>query len=159
MVKIVVPDDEPPVFAGTIEEKRLKEHGEVRINDSRALSDEELLNRIADADIVLNIRATSMFSRNVLENCPNLKLISIYGVGFDNVDIGAASDLKVTVTNTPGYSTVAVSEMALALMLAVAHRITQNDRNLRGGGWARGGRRGRRGAGCRRPRSPRSPPP
>jgi D-3-phosphoglycerate dehydrogenase len=41
------------------------------------------------------------------------------------------------VTNTPGYSSVAVSEMALSLMLAVAHKIAQNDRNIRTGGWAR----------------------
>ncbi len=138
MVKIVVPDDEPPVFAGTTEEKRLSQLGEVCIYDSRALSDEELLRRIADADIVVNIRATSVFSRNVMKNCPKLKLISIYGVGFDNVDIRAASDFKITVTNTPGYSAVAVSEMSLALMLAVGRKIAQNDRTLRAGGWARG---------------------
>ncbi len=138
MIKIVVPDDEPPVFAGTAEEERLKQLGEVRIYDSRALSDEELLTRIADADIVLNIRATSIFSRNVMKNCPKLKLISIYGLGFDNVDISAASDFKITVTNTSGYSAVAVGEMALALMLAVARKIAQNDRDLRAGGWARG---------------------
>jgi D-3-phosphoglycerate dehydrogenase len=138
LIKIVVPDDEPPVFAGTVEETRLKELGEVCIYDSRALSDEELLHRIADADIVVNIRATSIFSRDVMKNCPKLKLISIYGVGFDNVDIRAASDFKITVTNTPGYSAVAVSEMSLALMLAVGRKIAQNDRTLRAGGWARG---------------------
>jgi D-3-phosphoglycerate dehydrogenase len=138
LIKIVVPDDEPPVFAGTAEEERLRELGQVRVYDSRALSDEELLNRIADAEIVLNIRATSTFSRKVMKNCPGLKLISIYGVGIDNVDIGAASELKITVTNTPGYSAVAVSEMALALMLAVARKIARNDRDLRAGGWARG---------------------
>jgi len=138
LIKIVVPDDEPPVLAGTAAEKRLRQLGGVRIYDSRALSDEELLNRIAGADIVLNIRATSLFNRNVMKNCPRLKLISIYGVGFDNVDIKAASELKITVTNTPGYSAVAVSEMALSLMLAVARKIVTNDRDIRAGGWARG---------------------
>ena len=135
---IVVPDDEPPVLAGTIEEERLRQLGKVRIYDSRALGDEELLLRIADADIVYNIRTTSVFSRNVMKNCPRLKLIAIYGVGYDNVDIRAASELGIIVTNTPGYSAVAVGEMSLSLMLALAHRIVHNDRNIRASGWARG---------------------
>ena len=135
---IVVPDDEPSVLAGTVEEERLRQLGEVCIYNSRALGDEELLSRIADADIVYNIRSTSVFSRNVMKNCPRLKLIAIYGVGYDNVDVLAASELGITVTNTPGYSAVAVSEMSLSLMLAVAHKIAQNDRNIRAGGWARG---------------------
>jgi len=134
---IVVPDDEPPVLAGTVEEERLRQLGEVRIYDSRALGDEELLSRIADADIVYNIRSTSVFTRNVMKNCPRLKLIAIYGVGYDNVDVSAASKLGITVTNTPGYSAIAVSETSLSLMLAVAHRIVKNDRNIRASGWAR----------------------
>ncbi len=48
---IVVPDDEPPVLAGTAEEERLRQLGEVRIYDSRPFSDEELLPRIADANV------------------------------------------------------------------------------------------------------------
>ena len=138
MTIIVVPDDEPAVLAETVEEERLRQLGEVHIYDSRALADEELLSRIADADIVLNIRVTSVFSRNVMKNCPRLKLISIYGVGYDNIDMQAASELNITITNTPGYSAVAVSEMSLSLMLAVARRIVQNDRNIRAGRWARG---------------------
>ena len=138
MTIIVVPDDEPPVLTETVEEERLRQIGEVHIYDSRAFGDEELLSRIADANIVLNIRVTSVFSRNVMKNCPRLKLISIYGVGYDNIDMQAASELGITITNTPGYSAVAVSEMSLSLMLAVARRIVQNDCNIRAGGWARG---------------------
>lgn len=137
-MRIVVPDDEPPVLAGTAEGERLRQLGDVRIYDSRALTAEKLLHRIADADIVVNIRATSVFSREVMKNCPRLKLVSIYGVGVDNVDIQAASDLGITVTNTPGYSAVAVGEMSLALMLAAARRTVQNDRIMRAGGWAQG---------------------
>ena len=134
---IVVPDDEPPVLMGTIEEERLRQLGEVHIYNSRALGDEELLSRIAEAEIVYNIRSTSVFTRNVMKKCPNLKLIAIYGVGYDNVDLAAASELGITVTNTPGNTAVAVSETSLTLMLAVAHRIAKNDRNIRSGGWAR----------------------
>ena len=138
MTIIVVPDDEPPVLAGTVGEERLRQLGEVRIYDSRTLSDQDLLCRVADADIVVNIRSTSVFCYKVMKNCLRLKLISIYGVGYDNIDMRAASEQNITVTNTPGYSAVAVSEMSLSLMLAVARRIVQNDRVIRAGGWARG---------------------
>jgi D-3-phosphoglycerate dehydrogenase len=115
----------------------LRQIGKLRIYNSRAFSDEELLFRIANADIAYNIRSTSIFSRNVMKNCPRLKLIAIYGVGYDNVDVLAAYELGITVTNTPGYSATAVGEMSLSLMLAVAHNIAQNDRNIRAGDWAR----------------------
>ena len=137
MPRMVVPDDEPPVLAGTVEEERLRQLGEVRLYNSRALGDEELLSRIADADIVYSIRSTSVFTRNVIKNCPRVKLIAIYGVGYDNVDVPAASKLGITVTNTPGFSAIAVAEMSLSLMLAIAHRVVENDRNIRAGGWAR----------------------
>ena len=109
MLEIVVPDDEPPVLAGTKEEERLRQLGKVSTYSSRALSDEELLPRVTHADIVLNIRGTTIFSQSVLKNCTRLKLISIYGVGYDNVDTQAASNLGITITNTPGYSAVAVA--------------------------------------------------
>jgi len=138
MPLIVVPDDEPAVLKGTEQEQRLRKLGEVRLYESRALGDEELLSRIAGADIVYTIRSTSVFTRSVMQRCPRLKLIAIYGVGYDNVDVTAASELGITVTNTPGYSAVAVGEMSLSLMLAVSRRVVQNDRNIRAGGWARG---------------------
>jgi D-3-phosphoglycerate dehydrogenase len=137
MPLIVVPDDEPSVLAGTVVEERLRQLGEVRLYDSRALSDEELISRIGDADIAYNIRSTSVFTRNVMENCPRMKLIAIYGVGYDNVDVPAASELGVTVTNTPGYSAIAVAETSLSLMLAIAHRTVKNHINIQSGGWAR----------------------
>ncbi len=137
MPVIIVPDDEPPALAGTVEEERLKQLGEVRLYNSRALGDEELISRIADADIVYNIRSTSVFTRNVMKNCPRVKLIALYGVGYDNVDVPAASELGITVSNTPGYSTIAVAETALSLMLAIAHRVVKNHRDIQSGGWAR----------------------
>lgn len=138
MPVIVVPDDEPPVLSGTVLEERLRRFGEVLVYNSRALGDQELISRIKDADIAYNIRSTSVFTDKVLRACPGLKLIAVYGVGYDNVDVKAATELGITVANTPGYSTIAVSEMALAMMLSVARRVAENDGNIRSGGWARG---------------------
>jgi phosphoglycerate dehydrogenase-like enzyme len=135
---IVVPDDDPAAFAGTLHEDRLKRLGEVKTwSGPRPIGDEQLLVRIKDATVSLNFRSSTIFSRNVLKKCPKLKLISVCGIGYDNVDIQAANELGIIVSNTPGYSTVAVSELALTLALAVAHRISVNDRNVRANGWAK----------------------
>jgi len=135
---ISVPDDEPPVLAGTHVEEHLRRIGEVRIWDDRPSDADALVERIRDSDVVVNIRSTCVFTSEVLERCPKLKIVSIYGIGVDNVDLDAASRLGIAICNTPGYSSAAVAELALGLMLAVSRRIVTNDRNIRGGGWATG---------------------
>lgn len=64
---------------------------------------------------------------------PALAIISNYAVGFDNVDIEAAKTKKIMVTNTPGVLTNTVAEHTFALMLAIAHRISEADRFSRAG--------------------------
>ena len=101
-------------------------------------SEERLAERIGEAEIAINIRASSRFSEEVFARCPRLRLISIWGTGTDNVDLAAAARHGVTVTNTPGVSAVAVAEHALALMLAAARRIPRIDAETRAGRWPRG---------------------
>ena len=64
-------------------------------------------------------------------------MISIWGTGTDNIDLAAAARHNVTVCNTPGVNANAVAEHAIALMLAVARKIPQIDREMRGGAWPR----------------------
>ena len=137
-MKIVIPDDYPPVISGTKHLEELKRLGEVVVYNTRPESEEELVERIKDADVVVNIRAYCKFPERVLEKAQSLKLISIFGAGTDNVDLEAASKLGIAVTNTPGASTEAVAEHALTLMLAVARRIPQIDRSVKEGRWVRG---------------------
>lgn len=138
MPLIVVPDDDPAAFVGTVHEEKLRQVGEVRTySGSRPVGDEALIARIKDAGVSLNFRSSSIFSRDVLEKCPNLRLISVCGIGYDNVDVQVAEELGITVTNTPGYSSIAVAEMALTLALAVAHRIVPNDQSVRANGWTK----------------------
>jgi phosphoglycerate dehydrogenase-like enzyme len=63
--------------------------------------------------------------------------LSIWGVGTDNIDLAAAARHGVTVCNTPGANAYAVAEHAIALALAVARKIPQIDREMRGGAWPR----------------------
>ena len=103
----------------------------------RPSSPDELVARIRDAEIVINIRSTSKFTADVLDKCPQLRLISIWGTGTDNVDLAASKARGILVTNTPGVSAVAVAEHTLALIMAVAKQIVTVDRQVRQGKWPR----------------------
>jgi len=74
----------------------------------------------------------------VLAAAPTVKIFANYAVGFNNVDLKAAAVKKVFITNTPGTSDESVAEHAVALMLAIAHRIVEDDDFVRDGkytGW------------------------
>lgn len=138
MLRIVIPDDAPPVMAHSQAYRRLLEQTHVDYHDSLPSSEDVLIERIAGAEIVINIRSSTSFSDSVFRRAPNLRLLSLWGTGTDNVDLAAAARYGVTVTNTPGVSAFSVAEHALALMLAVARRIPRVDAEVRQGGWPRG---------------------
>jgi glyoxylate reductase len=71
----------------------------------------------------------------LLDACPNLKVISNNGVGYDNVDIPYATDKGVLVCNTPGVLSGAVADLTFALLLNLARHIPFNEQHLRSGGW------------------------
>ena len=135
---IVVPDDFPSVFEGSEAHERARSLGELRVYTERGADDEqELARRIGAARVAVNIRAHARFTEGVFRECPALKMISIWGVGTDNIDLVAAAHHGVIVSNTPGANAYAVAEHAIALMLAVARKIPQIDREMRGGAWPR----------------------
>jgi phosphoglycerate dehydrogenase-like enzyme len=138
-LRIVVPDDFPPALTGSSAEGRLKGLGDLSIHTERGADrEDELIRRIHDAEVVLNIRAHAHFTDRVLQHAPRLRLISIWGAGVDNVDLEAARRRGVTVTNTPAINADAVAEHTVALMLAVMRRIPALDRDVRAGQWPRG---------------------
>jgi D-3-phosphoglycerate dehydrogenase len=133
-----VPDDFPSVFHGTSAHERLKGLGPVEVFTEPGTDQEaELSRRIGNAEIVINIRAYAKFTDALFSAHPRLKLISVWGTGVDNIDLEAAGRHGVTVCNTAGVNANAVAEHALALMLAVARWIPQNDREMRAGRWPR----------------------
>jgi phosphoglycerate dehydrogenase-like enzyme len=134
---IVVPDDNPPALAGTPALDRLQKIDEVRLYDSDATDPAVLGDRLKDADVAVNIRGRTRFTAEVLQGCPKLKLISIWGTGTDNVDLKAAAARGIAVTNTPGANALAVAEHTVALILAVVKQLPQADRAMRQGGWPR----------------------
>jgi D-3-phosphoglycerate dehydrogenase len=74
---------------------------------------------------------------NALRKADRLKVIARYGVGVDNVDLAAAHEKGITVTNTPGSNSASVAELALALILALARQIPEAAQAVRQGGWPR----------------------
>ncbi|HWC00018.1 MAG TPA: hydroxyacid dehydrogenase [Bryobacteraceae bacterium] len=136
--QIVIPDDAPPVMASSQAYRQLIARTPVLYHDSLPGTEDRLVERIAGAEIVINIRSSTRFTESVFRRCPTLRLLSIWGTGTDNVDLAAAARHGVTVTNTPGVSAVSIAEHALALMLAVARQIPRIDAQTRQGHWPRG---------------------
>jgi len=135
--RITVPDDFPAAISETEAEDRLRSAADVAIYRSKALTEKGLIERVQDSHVILNIRAYTYLSRTVLNACPRLGLISVWGTGTDNVDLEAAADLGVTVTNTPGANALSVAEHTIAILLALARQIPLVDREVRAGGWPR----------------------
>lgn len=75
----------------------------------------------------------------LMDNLPNLEIISNFGVGYDSTDVVAARARNILVTNTPDVLNDAVAELTIGLMIALARRIPQGDRFVRAGQWPAGG--------------------
>ncbi|MDD3404798.1 MAG: NAD(P)-dependent oxidoreductase [Paludibacteraceae bacterium] len=90
----------------------------------------ELLQLLPSADVLISA-FNYKIDRELIESSPNLQLIANFGVGFNNVDIQAATDHHILVTNTPDPVIEPTAEHAMNLMLAVARRTAELDRKLR----------------------------
>ena len=77
-------------------------------------------------------------TRELIAQLPALELISVFGVGYDGVDVAAARERGIRVTHTPDVLTDDVADLALGLVLAVARRIPQADQFVRTGQWPSG---------------------
>ena len=100
----------------------------------RVLSKEELIDSLRGKDALLSL-LTDEVDSDVLLSSPDLKIVSNYAVGFDNIDVPTATKHGIAVTNTPGVLTEAVAEHTLALMLTAARRIAEADQFTRAGGY------------------------
>jgi len=83
------------------------------------------------------IAGLDVIDRSALARADDLKVISRYGVGVDNVDLDAARERGIVVTNTPGANSVSVAELAMGLILALARQIPEADQAVRHGTWPR----------------------
>ena len=134
---IVIPDDYPPTYASLeqVDLRRLVPYGTVQLHTSRATDRAELFERIAPAEVIINVRAYTVLDDEAFAHAPRLKMVSILGTGTDNVDLEAATRRAITVTNTPGVGAPSVAEMTIGLMLGLVRSIPISDKRLREGTW------------------------
>ncbi|MDQ7794239.1 MAG: D-glycerate dehydrogenase [bacterium] len=95
---------------------------------------EELVRGLEQADGLLCL-LTDQVDASLMDAAPRLKVISLCAVGYNNVDVPAATQRGILVTNTPGVLTETTADLAFALILAVARRLVEGDRFTRSGAW------------------------
>ncbi|MCH8978502.1 MAG: D-glycerate dehydrogenase, partial [Armatimonadetes bacterium] len=116
----------------------LRKHCQVKVySKNQVITKQELIKGVKWCDALLCL-LTDKIDKQVINANPNLRVISNYAVGIDNIDIKEATKRKIPVTNTPGVLTDAVAEHAMALMFAIVRRLPESDRFTKAGkfkGW------------------------
>ena len=107
----------------------LKKYPELELDyrQGAPLSPTELAEAASDAHAIIAV-IPDKITKELLVGAKNLKLVAAYSVGFDNIDLAAASERKIYASNTPGEVTESVAEFAMALMMAVGRQVVQADR-------------------------------
>jgi D-3-phosphoglycerate dehydrogenase / 2-oxoglutarate reductase len=103
----------------------------------RKLTEAEVAELVEQHQPIGMIAGVESLTRRVLEKAGKLKIISRAGIGMDSVDLQAARDLGVVVTNTPDAPTIPVAELTLGLILSLLRRIHVSDAGIRRGDWVR----------------------
>ena len=131
-MKIVVLDGytENP---GDLSWEGLAQFGQLRVYD-RTGSEEEVIRRIGDAEVVFVNKVP--ISRRVLDACPNIRFISVLATGYNVIDVKAAAEKGIPVSNVPAYGTAAVAQFAMALLLELCHHVAHHSEAVHAGRWA-----------------------
>jgi glyoxylate reductase len=106
------------------------------LSEDGNVSAEDLAKALVDADGLLSM-LTDAVTRELMEAAPRLRVVGNCAVGFDNVDVRAATELGVQICNTPNVLTEATADLAWALLLAAARRIPEADGFVRSGSFER----------------------
>ncbi|WP_374446034.1 2-hydroxyacid dehydrogenase [Stella sp.] len=117
-------------------ETRMMELFDARLNvDDQPMDEAALVAAVAHADVLVPTVTDRIDAAVLAAAGPNLRLIASFGTGVDHIDLQAARARGITVTNTPGVLTEDTADMAMALILAVARRLTEGERIVRSGKW------------------------
>jgi glyoxylate reductase len=118
-------------------ETRMMELFACRLNlDDKTLGKPELMAAVAQADILVPTVTDRIDAEVLAASGPALKLVASFGTGVDHVDLAAAQQHGIVVTNTPGVLTEDTADMTMALILAVSRRLAEGERLIRSGAWS-----------------------
>ncbi len=128
--RVVVTDDR---FGSYREEEEILREIDARIEVYKLKSEEEAIKVLRDADAMLvNLQPVG---EKVIQELSKCRVMSRYGVGYDNIDVDAATKAGIWVARVPDYSYEEVSDQALALLLGCIRKVSYKDRRIREGGW------------------------
>lgn len=129
-MKIVVLDGYT-LNPGDISWEGMEAFGDVTVYDRTKA--EEVVERIGDAEVVYTNKTP--ITKETLDACPNVKFIGVLATGYNIVDIAAAKEKGIPVSNIPTYGTAAVSQYAIALLLELCHHIGEHSDAVKAGEW------------------------
>ena len=109
--------------------------GELILHDYVAETEEEVIARIGDADVVIGNKTP--ITRRILRSCPSVKLVCVLSTGYNVVDIAAARELGIPVCNVPAYGTQMVAQFAIGLLLELCHHAYLHSESVKAGDWER----------------------
>ena len=130
-MKIVVLDGYT-LNPGDITWKELEKLGELKVYDRS--EDDLIIERVGDAEVIFTNKTP--LSKDALKKMINLKFIGVLATGYNIIDVDAAKELGIVVTNIPTYGTDAVSQMAIALLLGICHHVGEHSESVKRGEWA-----------------------
>ena len=136
-MKNIVILDSKPLNPGDISFDILNELGHVTVYKDCPNDTAEIVKRAKDADIIL--LCYTKITKEAMEKLPKLKYIGVLSTGFDSIDLDAARENGIVVTNVPAYGTDAVAQFGLALLLELTTRVGHHDGEVRKGRWRQEG--------------------
>ena len=111
----------------------LRAFGEVTVYDRTPYETAEIIRRIGDAEIVITNKTP--LCREVLDACPAIRFIAVLATGYNVVDVKAAREKGIPVSNVPAYGTASVAQYAIALLLEITSRVAHHSEAVHAGRW------------------------
>lgn len=133
-MKIVVLDGYT-LNPGDLSWEGLETFGELTVLERTPYETDKIIAAIGDAEIIFSNKTP--LPKEVLSQVPSVKYIGVLATGFNIVDLKTAKEMGMTVTNIPSYSTKAVAQFTMALLLEMCHHVGEHNRAVKNGDWSR----------------------
>src|SRR5690554_1299759 len=133
-MKIVVLDGYT-LNPGDLGWEKLQTFGELAVLDRTPYETDKIIAAIGDAEIIFSNKTP--LPKEVLTKVPSVKYIGVLATGFNIVDTETAKEMGMVVTNIPSYSTKAVAQFTMALLLEMCHHVGEHNRAVKNGDWSR----------------------
>ncbi len=114
----------------------LEQFGEVTVYDRTPDTAEAVIERLKDADILVGNKNT--ITGEIMDACPKLKYIAVQATGYNVIDVAAAKERGIAVSNVPTYGTMSVAQHTMALLLEITNMVGHHNDRVHAGRWAEG---------------------